>query len=336
MGSFKIVVVLIVICGFALLCMPQNSSGEILFALDQSGSMTKNLIAADSALPSNSKTEIAKKHLQEIVSAMSDSQTLGLVTFPAQCSQGNCDINVAVPLGSQQQDKVVSQLRSLSTPYSCSANRPLAKVVEFACQESTKRHTHIDLVIITDGADTCSGNPEQMVSKWVARKADISIHIVGLSVPAGIKGKFKRLAEASSGNYYHISNTEGLKFALKEAVGKTIIGEMPYPRRPTTDSTITYEFQNSCGGIILVNFRSQDYKEFSWPKHDWGYTLEKDGKTHTFVLSCTKGEKICWGANKKSGFSYWGAGQNCEHDCTKCTDICGESDKPIEHNLICE
>jgi hypothetical protein len=76
--------------------------------------------------------------------------------------------------------------------------------------------------------------------------------------------------------------------------------------------------------IVHLNFHSQD-RDNEWPGGDQIYTL-KDSEFHTFRLSCTPGEKICYGAGRSGNYSiYWGAGVDGRQGCEGCCMTCGGS-----------
>jgi hypothetical protein len=76
--------------------------------------------------------------------------------------------------------------------------------------------------------------------------------------------------------------------------------------------------------IVHLNFHSQD-RDIEWPGGDQIYTL-KDSGFHTFRLSCTPGEKICYGAGRSGNYSiYWGAGIDGREGCEGCCMTCGGS-----------
>jgi hypothetical protein len=76
--------------------------------------------------------------------------------------------------------------------------------------------------------------------------------------------------------------------------------------------------------IVHLNFHSQD-RNIGWPGGDQIYPLN-DSDFHTFRLSCTPGENICYGAGRSGNYSiYWGAGIDGRQGCQGCCMTCGGS-----------
>lgn len=64
-------------------------------------------------------------------------------------------------------------------------------------------------------------------------------------------------------------------------------------------------------------------RRHAWPGNNRVYTI-RDSKTHNYVLNCTRGEKICYGAGVRNGYrTYWGSGVGNKHRCGTCCYTCG-------------
>jgi hypothetical protein len=78
--------------------------------------------------------------------------------------------------------------------------------------------------------------------------------------------------------------------------------------------------------IVHVNFHAKQ-RNWKWPAGREVYIL-KDSQFHTFRISCTPGEKICYGAGRSGNYAkYWGAGISGRNGCSSCCMQCGNSYK---------
>lgn len=73
-------------------------------------------------------------------------------------------------------------------------------------------------------------------------------------------------------------------------------------------------------------FYSQNYDR-EWPGNGKQYILHG---TKTYNLSCTPGEKICFGAWRDHQITYWGVGRKGKQNCQRCCIQCGQT---FETNL---
>lgn len=108
--------------------------------------------------------------------------------------------------------------------------------------------------------------------------------------------------------------------------------------RAVKAETETWTITSSYPYQVQIEFYSQDRKGLAWPGSDRAYTLY-DSREHTFSLSCTPGERICYGAwnvasGGRTGSKYWGVGQNNKHGCTRCCWTCGRQGEPRAINLV--
>jgi hypothetical protein len=63
-------------------------------------------------------------------------------------------------------------------------------------------------------------------------------------------------------------------------------------------------------------------RRFAWPAKDRVYTVG-DSETHYYVLSCNRGEMICYGAGVRDDYrTYWGSGIGNKQRCKNCCSIC--------------
>lgn len=84
---------------------------------------------------------------------------------------------------------------------------------------------------------------------------------------------------------------------------------------------VTFEFDNETADDLNVGFYSQTYNS-GWPGGEGAYILKKFSKAHK-VLSCTDGEKICYGVWTPDTVRQWGAGFLGRGACAGCCRLCG-------------
>ena len=74
-------------------------------------------------------------------------------------------------------------------------------------------------MLVTDGEETCDGNPEQVIQKLQDKGFEISLNIVGFAIDdADLEAQFKSWAELGGGRYFSAKNQEGLSASLEEAL----------------------------------------------------------------------------------------------------------------------
>lgn len=70
-----------------------------------------------------------------------------------------------------------------------------------------------------------------------------------------------------------------------------------------------------------VEFFSKTREGYLWPGNGREFILNKDD---TYNLSCTVGERICFGAWRDNQVTSWGVGRRGTQGCTNCCTTCGD------------
>jgi hypothetical protein len=75
------------------------------------------------------------------------------------------------------------------------------------------------VVLVTDGEETCGGDPEKVVRALRERGTDVTLNIVGFAIgDASLESQFERWADLGGGRYFSARDQAALAAALTEAV----------------------------------------------------------------------------------------------------------------------
>ena len=100
-------------------------------------------------------------------------------------------------------------------------------------------------------------------------------------------------------------------------------------------STLRVQLEDGCSdGLGLWARFFDDTDSLSWPNSSEVYTTSPAGTIDRF-LSCTTGNKVCYGAQPISGTStdYWGVGLNKDKGCDTCCFTCTST--TVSRRLTC-
>lgn len=169
------------------------------FIFDASWSMRVALDADDT-----SRIGIAKEALRGVVDELPDGVPVSMRVF------GNIEGNLACrtdlmrpvqPLGRVQflaEIEEVAPIWNANTPIAAS----LAKVQEDLAGVSNP----ITVVLLTDGEETCDGDPAAEIQALQAAGFDVRVNVVGLKIDDdALKAEFARWAELGGGEYFDVS-----------------------------------------------------------------------------------------------------------------------------------
>ena len=188
---------------------------EIIF--DASGSMN---VLADG----ERKLAIAKRALKEVLRSL-DSRNIGLA-FRAYGS--NKDIEYSKESSCQDTELLVDFSRGTSSRIRRAADSlqgygytPLAKSLRLAGQDLEPfKNRHPTILLLSDGEDSCDGNPLAEIAHLRNRGIDVQIHVVGFDSDESARNQLEQLARTSGGNFYDARNYQDLSGSLNQIAAK--------------------------------------------------------------------------------------------------------------------
>ena len=180
-----------------------------LLILDSSGSM------AGSAGGGTSKLQAAKRALRRYVAGTPDSLALGFMVYGHKGSNSAADkaescagVELLDPIGkaaSQRFDRTLNRFRPTGyTPLGASLRK--ARDAFRGKEEDINR-----IILVTDGIETCGGNPVAEARKLKRANIKVTTDVVGFDVakPAEAR-RLRAIAEASGGEYSDARTADAL------------------------------------------------------------------------------------------------------------------------------
>jgi len=194
----------------------------ILFVFDKSGSMSWGLDGNDQAPAGSRRIDYAKAALMEQLRCLPDQVPMGLILFPFS---EPCDTAVVAGIGSGNKSQIAAVVSGVEAPWTpnepasfAAGGTPLAGAINLAGQVAAQHGGGINIVVITDGQETCGGNPVAVAQQWRAQGIDVQFHVIGLVVDAPARQQLSAVAAAGGGRYYDAQNAAQLSSALGRAV----------------------------------------------------------------------------------------------------------------------
>ena len=204
------------------LAVPALSSAEtnMLFILDGSNSMWGQVDGV-------AKIVTAKDVLGKLLTDLPPETKAGLMAYghrTADCT----DVEVLSFFGSDSTAVLVKKLNAVvprgKTPIGYSLLRSGRLFLGLKGQNN-----HI--VLISDGIETCGGDPCKTTASLIKAGIDMRIHVVGFDVNKKERMQLECIARAGNGRYFHASSTKGLKEAIAEVKKEVQVAQVkPKPK----------------------------------------------------------------------------------------------------------
>lgn len=176
---------------------------DLEIILDSSGSMAENLSG-------KSKMNIAKEAIQSVINEVPDSTFIGFRAYGHQSGTAakNCtDTQVIVPIGAINKSDFMSRVNALTprgwTPIDYSLRQAQNDFV-------FKSEYGKMIILVSDGEETCGGDPCQAVKDLKLAGFAPIVNTVGFSVGAVAREQLKCIAAATGGEYKDASNASEL------------------------------------------------------------------------------------------------------------------------------
>lgn len=201
--------------GFISVMLPPKAEAmqkDLLVVLDISGSMLQRF-------GGKRRIEIARQALEDVAKNLPSGLNLGLRTLGGATAD-LCDTRLRIPPAPLDRAGLRSILQGL-TPVD-GARTPIAGAL-LQVTEDFRANTAQDreklVLLITDGEETCGGDPLAAVKALEESGLSVTVNIVGFAVEdARIKSAFQTLAEAGSGQYFDAANPDKITDALRHAL----------------------------------------------------------------------------------------------------------------------
>ena len=207
----------------ALLATTQLASAEsnLLFVLDSSGSMWGQVDGV-------AKITTAKDVLGRLMGDLPTGTRAGLMVYGHRDKNSCTDVELVARLGAA---------RSGATRAALDGIRPLGKTpIAYALGEArtafagTSKDASNTVVLISDGIETCDGDPCAVAAALAAQNVNVKVHVVGFDIAKEDRAQLQCIAEKGKGKYFSADSTEGFSEAVSAVVKEVVEAPKPAPQ----------------------------------------------------------------------------------------------------------
>lgn len=220
----------------------QTADGDLLLILDASGSMWGQI-------GGEAKISIARRVLKDLASKIPAGTDVGLIAYGHR-REGDCDdIETIVPIGPLDAAAIATRIDALNAK----GKTPITKALQQAIDTLKVRDSASTVVLVSDGIETCGGDPCATVR--AAKKAGVRLvlHVVGFDVGDVDVSQLECTAQAGGGLYFDAKNAEDLAGALDQAL------ESPAPDEPAASLSVgATEAGERIDAIVTVTRTGED------------------------------------------------------------------------------
>jgi hypothetical protein len=211
------------------------AESSVLVVLDGSGSM-------QAKLKGRPKIAVARTHMSRFVQELPADVRVGLVTFGHTRKDDCSDIEMLVPIGSDR-TAVMKAINNIHPK----GKTPLTEAMRLAAAQFREHEGDARVVVVSDGKESCEGDPCAAVREALAEGVRLKVYVVGFDVTTEEAEQLKCIAQAGHGKYFAAANADELGKAFAQ-----VKKEVDAPSNPPAQSKQTNLLDPKNGGQVLI------------------------------------------------------------------------------------
>jgi len=242
-----------------------GQGGSTLFIIDASGSMWGQI-------DGKPKITIAKDVLGKLVAEIPEGNRIGLIAYGHR-RKGDCnDVETLVRLGGNNKQSVLNAVQGLNAK----GKTPLTKSVNQAIDMLRTEKSDSTVVLVSDGIESCGGDPCAAVKAARASGVDFVLHTVGFGLSKKESAQLQCMARAGGGEYFQANNADELLKSTRKAVKSKGPGTLKLTLRSNgrpVNAWLKVTPSDSANAAVLTNDDGAK-PEQSWTLEPGTYRLE--------------------------------------------------------------
>jgi Ca-activated chloride channel family protein len=224
-------------------------SGATIIVLDASGSMRERI-------KGETKMDIAKRAVRELVESLPAETNLGLVVYSHRKANDCADIELMIPPAKVDKQAFIRAVTAIQPK----GMTPLSAAVEFAANTLGYTRQRANIILISDGLETCGKDPCATAARLKAAGAGLTVHVVGFDLTAKEAKAIACIANTTGGRFLQANDAVSLKDALHVAVAEAAVAAAakPAPSEALTKATLTAPATVLAGAVFSVQWTGPD------------------------------------------------------------------------------
>ncbi|MEO7909795.1 MAG: VWA domain-containing protein [Roseiflexaceae bacterium] len=187
--------------------------GNLEIILDASGSM-------NGEIDGRRKIDIAHEALASLVGKLPDRTNVALRAYGHRTGGDCSDVELLTPLGTLDRGALTAQINAVNPAQK--GMTPIGASLEQVAQDLQGAQGDVLVVLVSDGDETCDGDPAQVATRIHADNPKIRFDVIGFNVgPEEWRTRLSGIAQGGGGSYFDAKDAAQLVDALQQAVALT-------------------------------------------------------------------------------------------------------------------
>ena len=205
------VVAVAVFSGYVAIAIAADPPRQVLLILDASGSMWGQI-------GGKAKIAIAKEVMSDLIQQLPSDLQVALMVYGHRHKDDCEGVEVMFPFEPLDRNQLVAGIHAIRPK----GKTPIAHSISLAADEIKKTGQGGTIILVSDGEETCDGDPCKLVGDLRAAGLDVIMHVVGFGVKGVASEQLGCIAKAGGGTYAEAADAGKLKAALAGALKKNL------------------------------------------------------------------------------------------------------------------
>ena len=200
---------------------PQSCANDAMIVFDASGSMG----TTDRSLKVP-RIDGAKRAMGRVIPDVAHLRRLGLIVY-GEGEYNDCN---TIELRLKPTPDAAATLLGEVAKIDPRGRTPLTESVKQAADVLDYKNRPGTIVLLTDGEETCGGDPCKVAAQLKKQAKDLTIHVIGYRHETEGYFTSRCMADVTGGEYVRATNEQELVEALRKTLGCPFVTELMPPR----------------------------------------------------------------------------------------------------------
>ena len=166
------------------------------------------------------KIDIAHEALAALVGKLPDHTNVALRAYGHRKGSDCSDVELLTPLGVLDRSALTARINAVNPAQK--GMTPIGASLEQVAQDLQGAQGDVLVVLVSDGDETCDGDPAQVATRIHADNPKIRFDVIGFNVgPEEWRARLSGIAQGGGGSYFDAKDAAQLVDALQQAVALT-------------------------------------------------------------------------------------------------------------------
>jgi hypothetical protein len=179
------------------------------------------------------KIVVARKVLSQVLAELPEKMQVGLAAYGHRQKESCQDIEILLPVGNHSRAELETAIAGVQPK----GKTPITAALQLV---SDGLDVPTQLILVSDGKETCDGDPCELVRTLRESGTEVTVHVVGFDVTSEEREQMTCIADAGGGLYADAATADELTAALTH-IRETVVEKVADPAEVTRSAAVAID-----------------------------------------------------------------------------------------------